>query len=59
MSSPLSGNIDLSFPYLDTEATRSIGIPTTCGCANYTRQQLTEIVGAYFPKDWQMTGART
>ncbi|WP_006244365.1 amidohydrolase [Mycolicibacterium tusciae] len=53
--SPWIGNIDLSFPYLDTEATRSIGIPKgSCGCANYTREQLTEIVGAYFPKGWQM-----
>jgi predicted amidohydrolase YtcJ len=53
--SPWIGNIDLTFPYLDTEATRSIGIPKgSCGCANYTREQLTEIVGAYFPKGWQM-----
>ncbi len=53
--SPWIGNIDLSFPYLDTEATRSIGIPKgSCGCANYTREQLTEIVGAYFPHGWQM-----
>jgi predicted amidohydrolase YtcJ len=53
--SPWIGNIDLSFPYLDTEATRSIGIPKgSCGCANYTREQLTEIVGAYFPQGWQM-----
>jgi predicted amidohydrolase YtcJ len=53
--SPWIGNIDLSFPYLDTAATRSIGIPKgSCGCANYTREQLTEIVGAYFPKGWQM-----
>lgn len=53
--SPWIGNIDLSFPYLDTAATRSVGIPKgSCGCANYTREQLTEIVGAYFPKGWQM-----
>jgi len=53
--SPWIGNIDLSFPYLDTEATRTIGIPKgSCGCANYTREQLTEIVAAYFPKGWQM-----
>src|ERR1041384_7690485 len=51
--SPWIGNIDLSFPYLDTDATRSIGIPKgSCGCANYTREQLTEIVGAYFPLGW-------
>lgn len=53
--SPWIGNIDLSFPYLDTDATRIIGVPTgSCGCANYTREQLTEIVGAYFPRGWQM-----
>ncbi len=51
--SPWIGNIALSFPYLDTEATRSIGIPPgSCGCANYTAEQLTEIVAAYFPLGW-------
>ena len=53
--SPWIGNIDLSFPYLDTDATRSIGVvPGSCGHANYTREQLTEIVGAYFPNGWPM-----
>ncbi|MFV0496402.1 amidohydrolase [Mycobacterium sp.] len=53
--SPWIGNIALSFPYLDTEATRSAGItPGSCGCANYTREQLIEIVGAYLPLGWQM-----
>lgn len=53
--SPWIGNIDLTFPYLDTEATRSIGVtPGSCGHANYTREQLVEIVGAYFPLGWQM-----
>lgn len=53
--SPWIGNIDLTFPYLDTDATRSIGVvPGSCGHANYTREQLTEIVGAYFPLGWQM-----
>ncbi|MDT5086730.1 MAG: hypothetical protein QOJ61_3773 [Mycobacterium sp.] len=53
--SPWIGNIDLSFPYLDTAATRTIGVtPGSCGCANYTREQLTEIVGAYFPLGWPM-----
>lgn len=53
--SPWIGNIDLTFPYLDTEATRSIGVtPGSCGCANYTREQLTEIVAAYLPLGWQM-----
>ena len=53
--SPWIGNIDLSFPYLDTAATRSIGVtPGSCGHANYTREQLTEIVAAYFPLGWQL-----
>jgi predicted amidohydrolase YtcJ len=53
--SPWIGNIDLSFPYLDTDATRAIGVtPGSCGHANYTREQLTEIVAAYFPLGWQM-----
>ena len=53
--SPWVGNIDLSFPYLDTDATRTIGVvPGSCGHANYTREQLTEIVEAYHPLGWQM-----
>ena len=28
--------------------------PGSCGCASYTREQLTEIVGAYFPTGWPM-----
>jgi predicted amidohydrolase YtcJ len=53
--SPWVGNVALSFPYLDTAATRAIGVtPGSCGCANYTAEQLTEIVGAYYPPGWQM-----
>jgi predicted amidohydrolase YtcJ len=53
--SPWIGNIDLSFPYLDTDATRTIGVPPgSCGHANYTPEQLTEIVDAYFPLGWPM-----
>ncbi|WP_024442617.1 amidohydrolase [Mycobacterium sp. UM_WGJ] len=53
--SPWIGNIDLSFPYLDTDATRIIGVePGSCGHANYTGEQLTRIVEAYFPHGWQM-----
>jgi predicted amidohydrolase YtcJ len=53
--SPWIGNIALSFPYLDTAATRTIGVPPgSCGHANYTREQLAEIVGAYFPLGWPM-----
>jgi predicted amidohydrolase YtcJ len=53
--SPWVGNIALSFPYLDSPATRAIGVtPGSCGCANYTAEQLTEIVGTYYPPGWQM-----
>jgi predicted amidohydrolase YtcJ len=53
--SPWIGNIALSFPYLDSAATRAIGVtPGSCGHANYTREQLAEIVGAYFPLGWPM-----
>ncbi|BBX65107.1 hypothetical protein MSAS_42810 [Mycobacterium saskatchewanense] len=53
--SPWVGNIALSFPYLDTAATRAIGVvPGSCGHANYTKEQLTEIVGAYYPLGWPM-----
>ena len=53
--SPWVGNIDLTFPYLDTDATRIVGVaPGSCGHANYTPEQLTEIVGAYFPLGWPL-----
>ncbi|MBU9766680.1 amidohydrolase [Mycobacterium sp. TNTM28] len=53
--SPWVGNIDLTFPYLDTDATRTIGVvPGSCGHANYTREQLAEIVGTFFPQGWQL-----
>jgi predicted amidohydrolase YtcJ len=53
--SPWVGNIALTFPYLDTAATRAIGVqPGSCGHANYSREQLTEIVDAYFPLGWPM-----
>ncbi|MHA3023696.1 amidohydrolase [Mycobacterium sp. BMJ-28] len=53
--SPWIGNIDLTFPYLDTEDTRAIGVlPGSCGHANYTREQLAEIVGTFYPRGWQM-----
>jgi predicted amidohydrolase YtcJ len=54
--SPWIGNIDLTFPYLDTEDTRIIGVvPGSCGHANYTREQLTEIVATFYPLGWQMS----
>lgn len=53
--SPWVGNILLSFPYLDTPATRDVGIPAgSTGSANYSRQQLDTIVDQYFPHGWQL-----
>ena len=56
--SPWVGNIAISFPYLDTEATRIAGIdPATAGGAqsmNYTREQLDAILDNAAPKGWQM-----
>ena len=53
--SPWVGNIALTFPYLDTAASRTIGVPPgSCGHANYTKEQLSEIVGAYYPRGWPM-----
>jgi predicted amidohydrolase YtcJ len=53
--SPWIGNIDLTFPYLDTPEVRTIGVtPGSCGHANYTKEQLREIVGEYFPLGWPM-----
>jgi predicted amidohydrolase YtcJ len=53
--SPWVGNILLSFPYLDTPATREVGIPTgSTGSANYSREQFDAIVDQYFPHGWQL-----
>ncbi len=56
--SPWVGNIAISFPYLDTPATRTAGIdPATAGGAasmNYTRDQLDAILDAAAPAGWQM-----
>ncbi|MGE2730322.1 amidohydrolase [Mycolicibacterium vaccae] len=56
--SPWVGNIAISFPYLDTEATRTAGIdPATAGGAqsmNYRREQLDAILDRAAPAGWQM-----
>ena len=56
--SPWVGNIATSFPYLDTEATRTAGIdPATAGGArwmNYSREQLDAILDTAAPAGWQM-----
>ncbi|MGV9823074.1 amidohydrolase [Nocardia xishanensis] len=53
--SPWVGNIDTSFPYLDTPATAALGLGHEHrGHANYSEEQLHEIVGAYYPMGWQI-----
>ncbi|UOR01658.1 amidohydrolase [Leucobacter allii] len=53
--SPWVGNIAASFPYLDTPATRAIGLsPGHVGRANYTTEQLVEIGGQYAGEGWQL-----
>ncbi|MFC9786310.1 amidohydrolase [Rhodococcus sp. NPDC127528] len=52
--SPWVGNIATRFPYLDTEATRGLGIACSHGHANYTGEQIHDITSAYFEKGWQL-----
>lgn len=53
--SPWVGNILISFPYLDSAGTRSIGVePGSHGSANYDRAQLDQIVEQHFPQGWQL-----
>ncbi len=52
---PLEGNVLLKEPFLDTEVTRNMGLePNCCGSANYSREQLLELVRAYAPSGFQM-----
>nr|WP_201470527.1 amidohydrolase [Microbacterium hydrocarbonoxydans] len=53
--SPWIGNVATSFPYLDTEATRNLGLePHHVGHANYTSAQLLEIAEPYAAAGWQL-----
>ena len=56
--SPWIGNIAISFPYLNTEATRTAGIdPAVAGGArsmNYGREQLDAVLDIAAPTGWQM-----
>ena len=53
--SPWIGNIATSFPYLDTEATRSLGLePGHVGHANYTAAELEAIAEPYAAAGWQL-----
>lgn len=53
--SPWIGNIATSFAYLDTEATRNLGLePHHVGRANYTSEQLLAIAEPYAAGGWQL-----
>ncbi|KJL25164.1 amidohydrolase [Microbacterium azadirachtae] len=53
--SPWIGNIATSFPYLDTAATRGLGLePGHRGTANYTAAQLHGIAEPYAAAGWQL-----
>ena len=53
--SPWVGNIETSFGYEDSSATRTIGLAAGHrGCSNYTRDQLLEICRRHYAKGWQM-----
>jgi predicted amidohydrolase YtcJ len=53
--SPWIGNIATSFPYLDTEATRELGLePHHIGHANYTAAELLTIAAPYAAGGWQL-----
>ena len=54
--SPWIGNIATSFPYLDTKATRALGLePHHVGTANYTTEQLLSIAETYAAGGWQLS----
>ncbi|MDM2350252.1 amidohydrolase [Mycobacteroides abscessus] len=53
--SPWQGNIFTSFPYLDTAATRRMGLePHHHGGMNYTPAQVTELATAFIEQGWQL-----
>ncbi|MEF2976576.1 amidohydrolase [Subtercola sp. YIM 133946] len=53
--SPWVGNIATSFPYLDTKATRVMGLePGHRGGLNFDRQQIVVIARQYAPDGWQL-----
>ena len=53
--SPWQGNIATSFPYLDTDATRAMGLGSCHhGAMNYTAEQLHELAGAFAEQGWPL-----
>jgi predicted amidohydrolase YtcJ len=53
--SPLTGTISTSFPYLDTRLTRRLGLgERPRALANYSWDNLAEVVETYYPDGWQI-----
>jgi predicted amidohydrolase YtcJ len=53
--SPWQGNIATSFPYLDTDATRAMGLGSCHhGDMNYTAEQLQGLAGGFADQGWQL-----
>lgn len=53
--SPWQGNIKTSFPYIDSAATRSIGLePGHKGDMNYTPEQIESLATAFATQGWQV-----
>lgn len=53
--SPWVGNIATSFPYLDNDTTRSMGLePGHRGTANFTEDELVDISRVYAAEGWQL-----
>ncbi|WP_072688040.1 amidohydrolase [Rhodococcus marinonascens] len=53
--SPWVGNAATSFPYIDSEVTRAMGLVGTRGKTNYTEDEVLEISRPYFEKGWQIS----
>ncbi|MEU2001961.1 amidohydrolase [Rhodococcus sp. NPDC019627] len=53
--SPWVGNAATSFPYIDSEVTRALGLAGTRGKANYTAEEVHDISRPYFEKGWQIS----
>ncbi|MEU4596494.1 amidohydrolase family protein [Nocardia sp. NPDC023988] len=54
--SPWQGNIDTSFPYLDDDTTRRMGLnPHHHGGMNYTADQIRDLAEAFVAQGWQLS----
>ncbi|MFZ2174325.1 MAG: amidohydrolase [Rhodococcus sp. (in: high G+C Gram-positive bacteria)] len=53
--SPWLGNVALGFPYIESAATRALGLVGSRGSANYTADEILEISRPYFENGWQIS----